>query len=101
MKKLITFILLSAVLFSSVSIPVSAAISNFGFGDNMKSAMFYLLNEGLYVILDFHNSAMHIMSVEARKMSAESAQEKNLFVIENGINNFERKDTYEKIIVGL
>ena len=67
----------------------------------MKSAMFYLLNEGLYVVPDFHNPATHIMSVEARKMSAQSAQEKNLLVIENGINNFERKDTYEKIIVGL
>ena len=49
MKKFITFILSLAVLFSCVSMPVSAAIDNFGFGDNMKSAMFYLLNEGLPV----------------------------------------------------
>lgn len=43
--------------------------------------------KGLYVIPDFHNPTTHIMSLETRKMIAGLAQEKNLLVIEDGINN--------------
>lgn len=43
--------------------------------------------KGIYVIPDFHNPTTHIMSLETRKMIARVAQEKDLFVIEDGINN--------------
>lgn len=43
--------------------------------------------KGIYVIPDFHNPTTHIMSLETRKMIAKMAQEKNLLVIEDGINN--------------
>lgn len=42
--------------------------------------------KGIYVIPDFHNPTTHIMSLETRKMIASVAQEKNLVVIEDGIN---------------
>ncbi len=43
--------------------------------------------KGIYVIPDFHNPTAHIMSVETRKMIARVAQEKDLLIIEDGINN--------------
>lgn len=43
--------------------------------------------KGLYVIPDYHNPTTHIMSLETRKMIAEIAEEKNLLVIEDGINH--------------
>lgn len=43
--------------------------------------------KGIYVIPDYHNPTAHIMSSETRRMIAEVACEKNLLVIEDGINN--------------
>lgn len=43
--------------------------------------------KGIYVIPDYHNPTTHIMSVETRKMIARVAKEKELLVIEDGINN--------------
>lgn len=43
--------------------------------------------KGLYVIPDYHNPTTHIMSLETRKIIAGIAEEKNLPVIEDGINN--------------
>lgn len=43
--------------------------------------------KGIYVIPDYHNPTTHIMSLETRKMIARVALEKNLLVIEDGINN--------------
>lgn len=43
--------------------------------------------KGLYVIPDYQNPTAHIMSLETRKMIADVAREKNLLVIEDGINN--------------
>lgn len=43
--------------------------------------------KGIYVIPDYHNPTAHIMSLETRKMIAGIASEKNLLVIEDGINN--------------
>ncbi|MDE6389277.1 MAG: PLP-dependent aminotransferase family protein [Lachnospiraceae bacterium] len=55
-----------------------------------KGIRYALQNEnikGLYVIPDFQNPTAHIMSLETRKMIARVAEEKNLLVIEDGINN--------------
>lgn len=43
--------------------------------------------KGLYVIPDYHNPTTHIMSVETRKMIAQTAEECDLLVIEDGLNN--------------
>lgn len=43
--------------------------------------------KGIYVIPDFHNPTTHIMSIKTRKMIARMAKEKNLIVIEDGLNN--------------
>lgn len=43
--------------------------------------------KGLYVIPDFHNPTAHIMSLKTRKIIAKIAREKDLYVIEDGINN--------------
>lgn len=43
--------------------------------------------KGIYVIPDFQNPTTHIMSLETRKMIAGIAKEKNVLVIEDGINN--------------
>lgn len=43
--------------------------------------------KGIYVIPDYHNPTSHIMSLETRKMIAGLAREKNILVIEDGINN--------------
>lgn len=43
--------------------------------------------KGLYVIPDFHNPTAHNMSIKTREMIARLAQEINLPVIEDGINN--------------
>lgn len=43
--------------------------------------------KGLYVIPDYQNPTAHIMSLETRKMIAKVAEEENLLVIEDGINN--------------
>lgn len=43
--------------------------------------------KGLYVIPDYHNPTTHIMSLETRRIIARTAREKNLIVIEDGINN--------------
>ena len=43
--------------------------------------------KAIYVIPDFHNPTSHIMSLETRKMIARIAQEKNILVIEDAINN--------------
>lgn len=43
--------------------------------------------KGLYVIPDYQNPTAHIMSLETRKMIARVAQEENLLIIEDGINN--------------
>lgn len=43
--------------------------------------------KGLYVIPDYQNPTAHIMSLEARKMIARVANEENLIVMEDGINN--------------
>lgn len=43
--------------------------------------------KGLYIIPDYHNPTTHIMSLETRKMIARVAEEKNLLVIEDSINN--------------
>lgn len=43
--------------------------------------------KGLYVIPDYQNPTAHIMSLETRKMIAKVANEENLLVIEDGINN--------------
>ena len=39
------------------------------------------------MIPDFHNPTSHIMSLETRKMIAQIAQEKNILIIEDAINN--------------
>ncbi|MFJ6266294.1 PLP-dependent aminotransferase family protein [Lysinibacillus xylanilyticus] len=44
--------------------------------------------KGLYVIPDFHNPTTHTMSMEARKMIAEVARQKDLIVIEDAIYSF-------------
>lgn len=43
--------------------------------------------KGLYVIPDYQNPTAHIMSLDTRKMIARAANEENLLVIEDGINN--------------
>lgn len=43
--------------------------------------------KGIYVIQDYHNPTSHIMSLETRKMIAGLAREKNILVIEDGVNN--------------
>ena len=43
--------------------------------------------KGIYVIPDYHNPTSHIMSLETRKMIGRLAREKNILVIEDGINN--------------
>lgn len=43
--------------------------------------------KGLYVIPNYHNPTSHVMSMNTRKMIARTAQEKDLIVIEDGINN--------------
>lgn len=43
--------------------------------------------KGIYVIPDYHNPTTHIMSIETRQMIARVAEEKNLLVIEDSINN--------------
>ncbi len=43
--------------------------------------------KGLYVIPDFQNPTAHIMSLKTRKIIAKAAEENNLPVIEDGINN--------------
>lgn len=43
--------------------------------------------KGIYVMPDFQNPTSHIMSLETRKMIARLAQEKDLLVIEDAINN--------------
>ncbi|MCI8509683.1 MAG: PLP-dependent aminotransferase family protein [Lachnospiraceae bacterium] len=48
--------------------------------------------KGLYVIPDYQNPTAHIMSLETRKMIARVADEENLLVIEDGINNLLEKD---------
>lgn len=43
--------------------------------------------KGLYVIPDYQNPTSHIMSLETRKRIARTAEQENLLVIEDGINN--------------
>lgn len=53
--------------------------------------------KGIYVIPDYHNPTTHIMSLETRKMIAKTAQEKNLLVIEDGINTLLAEKTLPPI----
>lgn len=61
--------------------------------DNEMTAegiVYALQNEnikGLYVIPDYQNPTAHIMSLEARRTIARLAAERNMLVIEDGINN--------------
>ena len=48
--------------------------------------------KGLYVIPDYQNPTAHIMSLGTRKRIAKVAQEENLLVIEDGINNLLEKN---------
>lgn len=53
--------------------------------------------KGIYVIPDYHNPTTHIMSLETRKMIAKAAREKNLLVIEDGINNLLEENPFPPI----
>ena len=53
--------------------------------------------KGLYVIPDYQNPTAHIMSLETRKMIAKVAEEVNLLVIEDGINNLLEKNPMSPI----
>lgn len=56
-----------------------------------KEGIYYAIQneniKAIYVIPDFHNPTSHIMSLETRKMIAQIAQEKNILIIEDAINN--------------
>ena len=60
--------------------------------EGIRSALQKENIKGLYVIPDYQNPTAHIMSLETRKMIARVADEENLLVIEDGINNLLEKD---------
>jgi len=66
------------------------AVPNKDFEMTEAGLNFAIRNEnikGIYVMPDFHNPTSHIMSLETRKMIAETARKENLLVIEDAINN--------------